>query len=235
MELDQAGCAPPGAHCTIWLSKDEARAHKWEKHVTLFYNGQHGSPPLCRLITVNDRRYQKTLLYKKPQSIKQFCLQQMHLPFIHPRLELFYTGGGGGGGAVVWNTVWHAAVSFLNSHVWLCRRHTRSSSCAIYSFSETALRSAAGCMSNTCSSMVRLAGHWDGHVLLPPFLPITFHHLSTQLSSSEFLSNWSPGICSSAPALPLRSGEQFSFSLNVFTLSKRCPLHWTMITQHKMF
>lgn len=34
-----AGCAPPGARCTIWraeLSKDGARAHEWEKHGTLF-------------------------------------------------------------------------------------------------------------------------------------------------------------------------------------------------------
>lgn len=158
-----------------WAKKEHVRTN--EKNTAHFFTMASTGCLLCRWITVNDRGYQKILQYKKPQSIKQFCLQQTHVPLFTSIWSYFTLRGRGVGVG--------GAVSFINSHVWLSRRHTRSSSCAIYSFSETALGLDAGCTSNTCSSLVGLAEHWErgnsqrgqvhGHVLLllfPPFLPI---------------------------------------------------------------
>lgn len=86
--------------------KDGACAYKWEipRHTVfcfLFFLLRwpaRVTTHRCRLITVNDRRYQKILLYKKPQSIKQFCLQQMHLPRFTSIWSYFTPKGKGVGG-----------------------------------------------------------------------------------------------------------------------------------------
>lgn len=97
-----AGCAPPRARCTIWraeLSKDGARAHEWEKHGTLFFTmASTGRPPCAVWSQWTTEEYQKILVYKKPQSINQFCLQQTLLPLFASVWSYFTLGGGGGWG-----------------------------------------------------------------------------------------------------------------------------------------
>lgn len=78
-----------GWSCTIWRVQNWAKTehvctNEKTRHISFFFNTGRPRKPRCRLITVDDRRYQKTLPYKKPQSIKQFCLQQTHFPFFSP-------------------------------------------------------------------------------------------------------------------------------------------------------
>lgn len=101
----------------------------------------------CRLITVNDRRYQKILLYKKPQSIKQFCLQQMHFPrftsiwsYFTPRGRgLGVWGEGIGGGGAWFVTLTRCCFFHQQSLLTWQKAHKELVMCNIYSFSENSV------------------------------------------------------------------------------------------------